>query len=170
MAQYPAPTHCSHSISIQCFYPVLVPTILSQILEPGRKIQDQQYKNDISIIGKAAQYWTLVQSYLVVYVYLFPSSDTWEAVTEAQGDWWPANVCLIFSHSLSVFAWQGLHDTVCARVTCDQCPQCPAPWSHGLGSHRMCLVSVPGTRHIVIITALPLGTPAFSVLCVMTTI
>ena len=118
----------------------------------------------------AAQYWTLVQSYLVVYVYLFPSSDTWEAVTEAQGDWWPANVCLIFSHSLSVFAWQGLHDTVCARVTCDQCPQCPAPWSHGLGSHRMCLVSVPGIRHIVIMAARPLGTLASSVLCVMTTI
>ena len=46
----------------------------------------------------------------------------------------------------------------------------PPLWSHGLDTHRMCLVSVPGTRHIVIITAQPLGTPGFSVLCVMTTI
>ena len=42
----------------------------------------------------------------------------------AECDWWPANVCLIFSHSLSVFAWQRLaawHGPM-PRVTCDQCP------------------------------------------------
>lgn len=31
----------------------------------------------------------------------------------------------------------------------------PPLWSHGLDTHRMCLVSVPGTRHIVIIPAGP---------------
>ena len=42
MAQYPAPTHCNHSISIQCFYPSAVPTILSQVLDQERKCLDEQ--------------------------------------------------------------------------------------------------------------------------------